>query len=108
MVPCQALHAPLFTVFGMMVSFTVFVTSVVEHLLKWALAVPAYPKPELVRVIVNGAAAKSGALTPALVVSLKLVAAQFAVKCHESVHCSPSYKLAPPPGVLVVLTVTET
>ena len=86
MVPLQAFQPPFCTapLFGVMFSVTVFFTFVDPHLVMSAWVLPAYPDPELVKVIVNGCAAKPGAANSAWVVRVH----RFPVQADENVHVS--------------------
>src|SRR5215469_11581051 len=87
---------------------TVFLTLTEPHLVTSALALPAYPDPELVKVIVNGCAAKPGAANSASVTKVHLFPVQFDENFQVSLHFCPTLRLAPAPGVLVVVTCTGT
>src|SRR6516162_10434701 len=87
---------------------TVLWTLIDPHLVTSALAVPAYPDPELVKIIVNGCAVKPGAANSASVVRVHLFPVQFEENFQVSSHFCPTLRLAPDPGVLVVTTCTGT
>ena len=86
MVPLQAFHPPFCTapLSGVTLRVTVFFTFIDPHLVMSAWVLPAYPDPELLKVIVNGCAAKPGAANSAWVVRVH----RFAVHADENVHVS--------------------
>src|SRR6516164_1765071 len=87
---------------------TVFWALTEPHLLTSALVVPAYPDPELVKVIVNGCAVKPGAANSAPVVRVHLFPVQSEENFQVSFHFCPTLRLAPAPGVRIVVTCTGT
>src|SRR6516164_1524581 len=87
---------------------TVLWTLIDPHLVTSALAVPPYPDPELVKIIVNGCAVKPGAANSASVVRVHLFPVQFEENFQVSSHFCPTLRLAPAPGVRVVVTCTGT
>jgi hypothetical protein len=110
MVPLQAFHPPFCTAprLAEMRRVTVFLTSTEPHLVMSALVLPAYPDPDLVKVIVNRCASKPGAAKSASVVSMHRFPVHAGENVHVSLHFCPTLRLARDPGVLVVVTSTGT
>ncbi len=104
-VPPQEFHAPLSTppLLAEMRTVTVFLTLADPHVVMGAVVEPTYALPVLVNFTVNGAALKPGGPKSPSVVSVHRLAMQLGLKVHESVHVSPTFRLAPLPGVLTVL-----
>ena len=108
MVPLHEVHCPLSTapLSAVMLRFTELSTSTDPHVVTWALVDPAYLEPEPCMDIVNDVTLKPGAASPATAVTVHWFAVHAEVKSQVSLHLSPTLRLAPPPGVLVVLTCT--
>jgi hypothetical protein len=89
--------------FAAMRTVTVFFTLTDPHVVMEAVVEPVYALPVGVKFRVNDSALKPGGAKSPSVFRVHRFAVQLGLKVHESAHDSPTFRLAPLPGVLTVL-----